>query len=59
MVEDMVAFVKQCLHYMNGKAGALKPHPLEEVVHGVELSEVVYFDFLHIEAGGGVGGQRC
>lgn len=54
MEPGVAAFIKQCLHCMNGKAETLKPRPLGEVVHGAEIGKVITLNFLHIEKGGGV-----
>lgn len=51
----MSSFAKQCLHYIDGKAGALKPRSLGEVVHSIEVGNVIHFNFPHIETAGGVG----
>ena len=44
----MTAFVKQCLHCMDSKAGEKIPRPLGETVHGRRLGEVLHFDYLYM-----------
>lgn len=37
---DVESLVEQCLHSMDGKAGVLKPRPLDAVVHDKEVDKV-------------------
>ena len=48
-------FVKQCLHYMDSKAGENIPRPLGETVHGTRPGEVLYFDYLYVGDSGPLG----
>ena len=38
-------FVRQCLHSVDTRAGALVPRPFGDTVHGTTPGEVTHFDF--------------
>ena len=44
-------YVKQCLHFMNSKAGVKIPRPLVETVHGTGPGEILHFDLLYVGDG--------
>lgn len=48
-------FVRQCLHFAESRAGEFRPRLLGDLVHGEGVGEIIYFDFLHIRAGGSSG----
>ena len=51
----MTEFVKQCLHYMDSKAGEKIPQRLVQTLHGTRPGEVLHFDFLYVGDGGPLG----
>ena len=55
MKKDVANFVKRCLYCQDSKVGKMVPLPMEEVVNGESVGEVVYFDFLHIGVGRPLG----
>ncbi|MEP0580138.1 MAG: reverse transcriptase domain-containing protein [Marinobacter sp.] len=48
-------FVRQCLHCVDTRAGALIPRPYGDTVHGTAPGEVVHFDFLYVGHSGPEG----
>ena len=48
MKEDVAEFVQQCLHCMDSRVGNVVPRPLDEILHGTEVGEVVHFDHLKL-----------
>lgn len=48
-------FVRQCLHCVDTRAGALIPRPYGDTVHGTAPGEVVHFDFLYVGRSGPEG----
>lgn len=40
---------------MEGKAGVLQPHTLEEMVQGTQEGEMIHFNFFHIGTGSSLG----
>ena len=48
MEKDTVKFVRQCLHCVDLKAGNAMPRLLGDLVHGTEVCDVLYFDYLSL-----------
>ncbi|CAM9598156.1 unnamed protein product, partial [Sphacelaria rigidula] len=45
-------FVRQCLHCVDTRAGAIVPRPYGDTVHGTAPGEVTHFDFLYVRSSG-------
>ena len=41
-------FVRQCLNFVDTRAGETVPRPFGDTVHGTAPGEVVHFDFLYV-----------
>lgn len=46
--EDVEKFVRECLHCLCTRGGAIQPRPWGEQVHGTKPNEVLHFDFLYL-----------
>ena len=41
-------FVRQCLHCVDSKEGIVMPRPLDDLVHGTEVGDMLHFDYLSL-----------
>ena len=45
---DIAKFVRQCLHCVDSEAGNTWPRPLGDLVYGMEVDDVLHFDYLSL-----------
>ena len=48
MEKKIAKLIRQCLHCIDSKAGNAMPRPLGDLVHGIEVGDVLHFDYLSL-----------
>ena len=48
MEKDIAKIIRQCLHCIYSKTGNAMPRPLGDLVRGIEVGDVLHFDYLSL-----------